>query len=200
MKIMEDPFPSSPGQWEEARKTVLEHIEAIQDISPELKSEIAARAGDFLEPRHTKAGHHYGGQLGWTNWVIRNDDLDLVALLAPSAGGIATYATVPGASPYVLAATALFSVLGIARKLRGKSTSLDPDTYRLLMALKRFGPLNVTALMNILNRVNVVGAGPWNEERVLKTLHELQTVRVRDGSTEIYVTPGSDGQWSTNGI
>jgi hypothetical protein len=200
MEIIEDPFPSSPGQREETRKKVLEHVEAIQDISPELKFEIAARANDFLEPRITKAGHHYGGQLGWTNWVIRKDDLDLVALLAPTASGIATFETVHDASPYVLAVAVLFSVLGIAKKLRDKSTCLDPDDYRLLMTLKRFGPLTIAALMNILNRVKIVGAGPWSEERVLEILHQLQSVRVRDGSAEAYVTQGSAGQWSTNGI
>jgi hypothetical protein len=86
-----------------------------------------------------------------------------------------------------LAATLLFSVLAVARKLRAKSTTLDPDECRVLMA-------------NVLNHVTLVGTGPWAEERVLKTLDKLRSVRVGDGSIEAYVVQAADGRWSTNGV
>ena len=201
MEIMEDPYPETPGERDRLEAEVLKRIDSLPDTSPELKKEVAKRRAEFLEAYIQQgSGHFYGGQLGWTNWFIRNDDLDLLALLAPSATGIATYATAVAASPWVLAATLLFSVLAVARKLRAKSTTLDPDECRVLMALKRTGVTDLTALANVLNHVTLVGKGPWTEERVLKTLQKLQSVRVGDGSIEAYVVQAADGRWSTNGV
>jgi hypothetical protein len=201
MEIMDDPYPETPGQRDRTESELLKRIESMPEIPPELRKEVAKRRAEFLEARIQQgAGHFYGGQLGWTNWFIRNDDLDLLALLAPSATGIATYATVAAASPWVLAATLLFSVLAVARKLRAKSTTLDPDECRVLMALKQTGGASLTALANVLNHVTLVGTGPWTEERVLKTLDKLRSVSVGDGSIETYVVQAADGRWSTNGV
>ena len=201
MEIMDDPYPETPGERDRLQAEVLKRIESIPDMPPELKKEVIKRRAEFLDTRIQRGtGHFYGGQLGWTNWFIRNDDLDLLTLLAPSATGIATYATMAAASPWVLAATLLFSVLAVARKLRAKSATLDPDECRVLMALKQTGVTSLTALENVLNHVTLVGTGAWTEERVLKTLQKLQSVRVGDGSIESYVVQAADGRWSTNGV
>jgi hypothetical protein len=68
------------------------------------------------------------------------------------------------------------------------------------MALKQTGETSLTGLVNVLNHVTLVGTGHWTEERVLKTLQKLQSVRVGDGSIEAYVVQAADGRWSTNGV
>src|SRR5262249_18515247 len=140
MPIMENPYPSRPGERDERLSQVRSKIRSSSQIPDELKDEIAERAAEFVTAEIRKAvkgTHSYGGQLGWTRWVIRNDHLDLVAALAPIASGIATYATaVSGANPIVLAITLIFAVAAIGRKLKAKSASLDSDDYGVLMALK----------------------------------------------------------------
>lgn len=201
MEIMDDPFPETPGERDRLEAEVLTRIESIPEMPPELKREVVNRRAEFLEARVQRgSGHFYGGQLGWTHWFIRNDDIDLLALLAPSATGIATYATIAAASPWVLAATLLFSVLAVARKLRAKSATLDSDECRVLMALKQTGGTSLAGLANVLNHVTLVGTGRWTDESVLKTLQKLQSVRVGDGSIEAYVVQAADGRWSTNGV
>jgi len=134
--------------------------------------------------------------------VIRNDQLNLAAGLAPGAVGIATYATAvaPAANPVVLAVTLLFSALAVGGRLKNKSASLDEMDYHLLMSLKRIGPVSSIALTNFLNGVGIFGKGTWREERVLGILQKLKAVTVRDGSVEAFVTEASDGRFSTNGI
>lgn len=203
MEIMDDPFPETPGQREAAERTVSERIEALQGVSPELKSEILKHRDEFLRlevERAPESTKFYGGQLGWKNWVIKNDDLDFITLLAPSATGLATYVTVPAASPIVFAATTLFSALGVARRLKTKSTSLPPDDYRVLMTLKGLGPMSLAALMNVLNGVMIFGTGAWNQDRVLGILKKLQSVQLNDGSVAVFVTEGHDGRWASNGV
>jgi hypothetical protein len=203
MEIMDDPYPSTPGEQEALIAEVRDRVKSLQ-IPADLMEVLSRRADGFVErvislpPLGT---HFYGGQLGWTSWVIRNDHLDLVAGLAPVASAIATYATaVSGANPITLAITLIFAMATVGRKLRSKSANLDLVDYNILMALKQVGAGSPRELALILNGVRIYGPDLWNEERVLEALRRLQGVRLGDGSVEALVTELSDGRWSTNGI
>ncbi len=106
MKIMEDPYPESPGGRERTIAEAQAQIEAMQTLPQELRDALKEHASQLVE-RHrepaSKNTHFYGGQLGWTHWVVKNDDMNLIAQLSPSAIAITAFLTVAGSNPIVLA-------------------------------------------------------------------------------------------------
>jgi hypothetical protein len=205
MKIMDNPYPETPGQREAQLSKIVAFVESSPEIPVDLKPEIKKRAHDLLRvevERAPESFKFYGGQLGWTHWVIRDDQLNLMTALAPGAVGVATYATaaITAANPIVLAVTLLFSALAVGSRLKDKSAVLEEKDYHVLMTLKRIGPATPLALTNFLNGVRIFGAGIWNEEQTLAILQKLKAITVRDGSVDAFVTQASDGRFSTNGI
>lgn len=205
MRIMDDPYPETPGERDKRIEEVRALIRESGKIPVELKDEIARRAEEFVQSNLIQAGsstHFYGGQLGWTSWVIRNDHLDLVAALAPVASAIATYATAIGAAnPVTLAVTLVFAVAAVGRKLRAKKASLDLADYGVLMTLKQLGPATPQQLADAMNGIRIYGSGMWTEQQAREVLvNKLKAVRLGDGSIEAFVTEAPDGSWSTNGV
>jgi hypothetical protein len=201
LRITDDPFPETPGERDRLRTQVEDRITSMDGMAPELAAELRSYSSDFLrsekrEPRHT---HFYGGQLGWTNWYIRDDDLDLVKYLTPTAVGVATYLSAAAAVPWVLVATALMSVLGVARQLRKKSTTLLYRQCQVLTALKACGPTSLDALVPMMQE-RVPPPDTWTDKRVLETLQSLQSVRLRDGTVASFVAHTGDGLWSVSGL
>ena len=198
-----DLYPSSPGEEERRLEEVRSRIMSATQIPVEMKSAIAARASDFVDEvrRDGQGAKFYGGQLGWTHYVIRNDHLDLVAALAPTAASIAAFATATiVTSPVPVAVTLLFAIAAIGRKLKSKSATLDMVDYEVLMALKHIGAAAPADLAGTLNGIRIYGADMWDEGRVLKVLQRLKVVSLRDGSVESFVSELPDGRWSTNGV
>jgi hypothetical protein len=180
-------------------------IQSSEKIPDILKSELIKHAEFFMETaEERRTGIHppFAGSVGRTNWVIRNDQLNLVTGLAPGAVGIATYATAGAttANPVVLAVTLLFSALAVGGRLKNKSVSLEETDYHVLMSLKQIGTVSLIALTNFLNGVLIFGRGAWSEEQVLGILQKLKAITVRDGSVEAFVTEASDQRFSANGI
>jgi hypothetical protein len=204
MRIDAEPYPSSPGDKERRLSEVRKLIMSSTQIPDDLKNEIAFRAYEFVDKKLERGGRHtkfYGGQIGWSYYVIRNDHLDLVAALAPSASAIVAFATATvGANPIALAVTLLFAVAALGRKLKAKSASLDLVDYNVLMALKHIGPASPLELASILNGIRIYGSNMWNDERVLEVLRRLKTVSLLDGTVESFVTELPDGRWDTNGV
>jgi hypothetical protein len=202
MKIMEDPYPGATP--EERKQRLLEVRSLIQasSIPLELKSELDKKAAAFIEVKSISGGkaHFYGGQLGWSHWVIKNDHLKLVELLAGAAIAITTYAAVATAAPAVMAVTLLFGVVALADRLKDKAASLDETSYKLVMTLKQIGPATPAKLAEALNGISIFGSHMWTESTTNDALRGLQQVRLGDGSTEALVNQASDGLWSTNGI
>ncbi|MEX2263223.1 MAG: hypothetical protein WD696_14800 [Bryobacteraceae bacterium] len=199
---MADPFPETPGEREKRIEEVRALIAESGKFPVELRDEIAKHAGEFIEARITEgSGHFYGGQLGWTSWVIRNDHLDFVAALAPVASAIAAYATAVGAaSPAGFAVALIFAALAVSRKLRAKSASLDASDYGLLMALKGLGPATPQQVADAMNGLRIYGRGMWSDQQVREVLQKLKTVRLGDGSIEAFAVETPDGRWSANGV
>jgi hypothetical protein len=203
MEIMDDPYPETPGQREDEVAKVVAFFQSSSEIPADLKPELIKKASAFVESHTVQSGHHhYGGQLGWTRWIVRNDQLNLVSSLAPGAIGIATYATAAAsaANPVVLAVTLLFSGLAIGSRLKDKAAIVETGDYQVLMTLKQIGPTTPIALTNFLNGVKIFGSGQWKEERVLEILRKFKAFAVRDGSVEEFVQETADGRFSTNGI
>jgi hypothetical protein len=140
------------------------------------------------------------GQIGWTRWAIRRDQLKLLEVLSPTAIGIVTYVTVAAASPYVLAAALLFSIITLALRLKTKAVVLERDQYRLLMALKHTRSADPKQLSEILNWFNEPDSQLFTESRVLELLKGLKEVRAKDGTIENLLVETSDGRWSANGV
>jgi hypothetical protein len=86
MEIMDDPYQETPDQHEAEVAKVVAFFQSSSEIPADLKPELIKKASEFVESQSVQSGHHhYGGQLGWTRWIVRNDQLNLVSSLAPGA-------------------------------------------------------------------------------------------------------------------
>ncbi|HMD85643.1 MAG TPA: hypothetical protein VKO18_13195 [Terriglobia bacterium] len=202
MEIMEDPYPETPGERERRLSEVREFITLSAKIPADLKPELITKASAFVETKIEGGGskRFYGGQLGWTHWVIRNEHLKLVEVLASVAIAITTYAAVATAVPAVTAVTLLFAAVALADRLKHKSASLDDKSYAVVMTLKEIGPTTPAQLSQALNGVRIFGRDLWTDSGALDALKKLQAIRLGDGSVEALVSQAADGLWSTNGI
>ncbi len=203
MRIMDDPYPETPGQRERALDSIREQIESWPDVPPEFKEIAKSRTESFLLRRKEQAPPNlkfYGGQLGWTHWVIKDDDLKLLGQLGPAAMAIVTFAAVPTAPFAVMAFGLALSMIGIAREFKAKSVIVDPEDYFVLMTLKQAGPSNLDQISEMLSGLHIYGSGVWDQPRTLAALNKLKQVAQRNGTSTALVNELSDGRWSTSGI
>lgn len=197
---------ATPEEREQYVAKLQQHIAASSEIPDEIKPLIIDRikkGNDLLKIERVTAGndtHFYGMQLGWKHWAIKNDSLKLVETLSTAATAIATFVAVPAAAPAVLAVSLLFSAVAVSERLRTKSAPLEPEQYYVLMTLKASGLVSTDQLAEKLSGIHIYGSGVWTESRTLEVLKALQSIHLRDGTTEALVTQASTGLWSTNGI
>lgn len=179
---------------------VRSRIMSSTQIPREMKRAIAARASEFVD-NVCILETPTDWRIGWFCYVIRNDHLDLVAALAPTAAALAAFTTASMAtSPVPVAVTLLFAIAGIGRKLNSKGAVLDIVDYGVLMALKHFEPAVPSNIAGTLNGIRISGTDMWDEGRVLTVLQRLKVVSLRDGSVESFVSELPDGRWRTNGV
>lgn len=203
MKIMEDPYPETPGAYEKSIAEAQAQIETMQTLPQKLRDALKEHASQLVEPHRETASkntHFYGGQLGWTYWVVKNDDMNLIAQLSPSAIAITTFLTVAGSNPIILAVGLLLTALGLAHKFKNKNISLDEQDYKLLMTLKHLGPSSLQKLTESLNGLSIFSSNSWTERLTLAALNKLKTARQGDGSIVALVGESANGLWSTSGI
>lgn len=199
-----------PGATSEERRIVLDKLKdsitTSTDIPEPLKPHIIDWIGNgdhLLEIKTHKAGpntHFYGMQLGWKNWVVKNDSLKLVETLSIAAMAITTFIAVPAAAPAVLATSLILSAVAVSERLRTKSTSLEPEQYTVLMTLKACGPISVEDLAEKLSGTHLFGSGVWTKERTLNALHSLQAIHLHDGTIEVFAIQANNELWSSNGF
>jgi len=164
---------------------------------------VAAQAETLVKREIEKAAsstHFYGGQLGWTRWVVKNDDLDLIGRLGPAAIAIVTFLSVPAAPVAVMAVGLAISMVGIAQKFRAKKIVVEPEDYYILMAMRQAGPSTIEDLSKILSGTHIYGQEVWDETRTAAALNKLKQVHQGDGSATALVNEGTDGRWSASGI
>lgn len=203
MRIMDDPYPETPGQRERALDSIREEIDSWRDVPPEFKEIAKTRTESFLFSRKEQAPSNlkfYGGQLGWTHWVIKDDDLKLLGQLGPAAMAIVTFVAVPTAPFAVMAFGLALSMIGIAREFKAKSVLVDPEDYFVLMTLKQAGPSDLDQISKMLSGLHIFGNGVWDQTRALAALNKLKEVAQRNGTSTALVNQLSDGRWSTSGI
>src|SRR5258708_5312250 len=138
MRELAEEFPSAPGAEAAARSEVEDAIRSAAEIPEELKPLLLEHAAAFVDRelvRSAPGARHQMGQIGYTRWVIRNDQLDLLKHISTAAAAVVAYVAVAAASPYVLATALVFAVLALGRRLREKGVVLDADQYRLLLTL-----------------------------------------------------------------
>ena len=202
-----EPYPGATHEeWEACINRLQQHIAASSSIPDELKPVLISRVSgcnEFLEivTETPNQNYHFQiGQLGWKYWAIRNDSLKLLESLSPAAIAITTFMAVPAAAPAVLAVSLLFGAVALSDRLRNKSAPLEHEQYYVLMTLKAAGPSSPEDLAEKLGGIHLFGRGVWSTTRTLEALQALQSIRLRDGSSEALVTQAHDGRWSTNGI
>lgn len=204
MKITDNPYPRDPKSEEMRLNEVRVRIENSAQIPADLKEELKRNAWEFLDLQAEPASegtNFYGGQLGWTRCVIRNDHLNLVVALASPASAIATYATaVTGANPIALAVTLIFAMAAVGRTLLAKHAKLSEVEYGVLMALKHYRSASPEEIAKMLNGIRIYGLDMWDGKRVLEVLNKLKAIRLADGTVEELVVQAADGRWSTNGV
>ncbi len=196
-----------PGETSHQRmEWIRRDIRESKTIPDELKEPIIERfynSADILEHKIEvgRPGVHFQiGQLGWSHWAIKNDNLKLVEILAAAALAVAAFATVAAASPWVLAVSLLAGCVALADRLKRKGISLTEEQYKILMALKVTGPTTAADLAARLSGQHIFGQGVWTEERAQQGLQALKTIRLLDGTTDDLVTETPDHLWSTNGL
>jgi hypothetical protein len=91
-------------------------------------------------------------------------------------------------------------MLNIASRLKHKGVILEPEHYRVLMALKEIGPSSVEQLVRALNGLHIAGPPPFTESRVHEILAGLKMIRANDGTLETLAVEAADGTWSANGV
>lgn len=129
-----------------------------------------------------------------SQWVVKNDDLDLLSVFSPAAITIVTAATDLKSSPAVVAAivTSISSIAILARRISSYSIWLTRDQYEVLIALKRCGADG--SLHNIEDMMQV-DCKEKNLERIEKTLIELSELRGRSGEIRALVEQDSSQRW-----
>lgn len=201
-----DPYPSYPGAREDAVKWAQDKILSTVAIPEILRAGLAEHAASLVEserqplPRNAAA---YGGALGSTNWVLRNEHLDLLTVLGPTALSIASAATAAsGGSPVVPAITALLAIVAVARKVNSKVVRLRKEDFPVLMALRQLGPSTAADVARALRQAPPKGIDPsnWTEATVMQTLGHLKSVPAQDGSLETLVNGLANGLWTANGV
>lgn len=202
MHIMDNPYPETPGDRERTIAQARSQIEAMETLPLEFRNELKSHARELVESqvRTARNADFYGGQLGWTYWVVKNDDMNLIAQLSPSAIAITTYLTVVGSNPIVLAVGLILSTLTVAYKFKTKNVSLAEMDYKMLMTLRHIGPSSVAKLTESMNGLSIFASDAWTENRTLNALNQLKTARQSDGSIVSLVGESGDGLWSTSGI
>jgi hypothetical protein len=203
MKMVGSAYPENPVYREFALSEIRKQIELWPDVSSEFKALAMNDATRFMSkkirklPKNARA---YGGALGTTSIVIKNDELNLLGQLGPAAISIVSYLAVPTAPIVVLAFGLAITMLGIAKQLKTKSVVIDPEDYYFLMTLKQAGPSTVSELSEALGGIHIFGNALWDDTRTLANLNKLKQVRQIDGSNTALVNEASDGRWSTSGI
>ncbi len=202
-----DGVPPYPGETSHERmEWIRRDIRESATIPDELKEPIIARfysdAG-ILEHKITRGGpnvHFQIGQLGWSRWAIKNENLKLVEILAAAALAIAGFATVTAASPAVLAVSLLAGTVALADRLKHKGVALTEEQYQILMTLKVIGPATADDLAGRLSGLHIYGPGVWTVERTETALQALKSIRLSDGTIDDLVAQAGDQLWSTNGL
>jgi hypothetical protein len=196
-----------PGESSLQRmESIRRDIRTSATIPDELKEPIIERFyndSGILEHQIQRGGPNIRfqiGQLGWSHWAIKNDNLKLVEILAGAALAIAGFASVTGASPVVLAVSLLAGSVAVADRLKRKGVQLTEEQYRVLMSLKVIGPATAADLAARMSGLHLFGQGVWSEERMETALQALKSTRLLDGTTDDLVTQGVDKLWSTNGL
>lgn len=199
MSHADDRGNRSVGSHEWATEQVKKRIQSW-NLPDEFKDVATERANDFL--KIFSLGHSWGQYYrGYeSNWVIKNDDLDLIGRLGPSAIAIVTYFAVPATSLCVVAFGLLLGVLNIRNALHQKGIHLEPEDFRVLMPLRQKGPSPVEEIAIALGGIHIFGNELWDKERTLVTLKRLESVRQNDGTLVHLVNESSDGLWAACGV
>jgi len=201
-----DRVATYPGETSEERMEFIRRdIRESATIPDELKEPIVKRFYNnsrILEQKiMTQPGARYQtGQLGASHWVIRNDNLKLVEILAAAALAIAGFASVAAASPVVMAVSLLSGVVALANRLKKKGASLTEEQYKILVNLKGLKAANSEELATRLSGLHIFGPEVWTVDRTEKALQDLKSKRLGDGSIEALVSQAADNLWSTNGL
>src|SRR4051812_26607423 len=101
--ITEDPYPEEPGDYEHKVRNFRAAVDSWDHLPPEFKEVVKQNASEFLESRiyehkdlhGNPMNFYYGGQLGHSYWVIKNDEVDFLSKLSPGAMAIVTFFAVP---------------------------------------------------------------------------------------------------------
>ncbi len=197
-----DPYPSMQGEREIRIEQVKEQIRSWPDLPDEFK-DLAIKDAEWFTETYTwrpRGGHFYGGQLGWTSWVIKNEDLNLLGNLGPAAISLVTLLSTANAPVVATAFSLALSIVLIARKINAKGVVVNPEDYHVLMTLKQTGPSPVSRIAELLGGLHIYGRDLWDDSRTLAALNRLKQVPQLDGTTTALVNESSDGRWSTSGI
>jgi hypothetical protein len=195
------PYPEIEGSYETALQSAKDDIKSLPALPIELRTAALQNAANFIEPRRSgQSDKHFGGQIGFTTFVIKHDDLNLLSTLGPAAMAIVTYLSVAAAPVAVMAFGMVISVATLASKLKNKGVALDAEYYHVLMTLKHAGPSSVTELASLLGGIHIHGTDLWDENRTLAAMNKLKQVRQRDGIVTELVSQASDGRWSVSGF
>ncbi len=204
--------PATREQFEMNVATIKETIRNSTKVPQKMKSKLCSRISSdlFIHKVRRKTVTHIGGKrhgphyytasIGADSWVIRDENLRLLEVLAAGALAVTTFTATAAASPAVLAVSLVLGCVALADRLRKKKVSLDEKDFKIIMALKTTGPCSAATLASTLGGLHIFGNDLWDEDATVAALTRLQAVRVGDGSIEALVTQASDGLWSVNGI
>jgi Flp pilus assembly protein TadB len=157
-------YPGATPEEHEVRvKSLKDKLRKSGNIPDELKELIVERVStrdELLEIKRfeRQVGTEYmTGTLGHKEWVIKDDSLKLVEILAGAALAIATVACVVGAAPGVAAVSLIFGCVALADRLKRKSASLTEEQFHILMTLKALGPSTSKELATRLGSLHIFG-------------------------------------------
>ncbi|MDM0001205.1 hypothetical protein QTI24_21540 [Variovorax sp. J22P240] len=149
-------------------------------------------AAECVDDFGVKSDGGFRARLG--RWVIRSDDLDLIATLSPALVAAATAVADSKSMPAVVTAvaTSISSAILLARRLMRRAVKLTPSQLRLVAALQLAG--GSASLAQIV--LAVAGAPDLADpEEVSRTLVGLSDLRLSSGLTRGLVERTADGNW-----
>jgi hypothetical protein len=156
-----------------------------------------------------------GGSPTGRYYAIRYDDLKFgeecievaseIGKWAPTAGLVAAVlaggaAAALVAVPATVAVATVKGLVLLGMRLRKRAADLSEDEFRVLAALKHFGPQSVSGLVLILNGTRLSPPYPWSEDKVSEVLTRVGKKRLRDGTTQALAEQSGDGLWGVSGL
>lgn len=170
-----------------------------------LSAEVALEIAQHIDPdgyvtsRPPRGGFGLISRVGY--WVIRDDDLKLVASFVTGVTAAVAASFFDGSVSTSAIVGIVSGCINVVRAARRKGAQIPPLGFKLLVALRtREAGLTVQEATDVLNAIVDDDTPDLHTSDVAELLNELAATRVADGSVVAFVAKDAQERWSASGV